>query len=43
MIEIHGLPVDEQEPHTALEGRSLALTVHRGTAWTEMTHDGTSV
>lgn len=41
MIEIHWLAVDEDEPHTSLEGRSRVLTVHGGTAWVEETHVAT--
>lgn len=41
VTEIHGLPVDEDEPHTALKGGSRVLTVRHGAAWMENTHHDT--
>lgn len=37
VTQVHGLPVDEDEPHAALEAASRVLAVRGGAAWTERT------
>lgn len=37
VTQVHGLPVDEDEPHAALEAASRVLAVRSGAAWTERT------
>lgn len=35
VAQVRRVAVDDYEPHAALEGRSRALTVGAGAAWTE--------
>lgn len=37
VTQVHGLPVDEDEPHAALEAARRVLAVRGGAAWTERT------